>query len=90
MWFDFCFFAAAARVVIERATYEVKEKDRTFRVCARVRSQFPVSENCHLDFTFNVRLVPTPGTASEDATRIEFILQLHNFIEPKAIAIHFH
>ena len=71
MWFDFCFFAAAARVTIERATYEVREQDRTFRICARVRSPYPVSENCPLDFSFRVRVVPTAGTASEDVTRIE-------------------
>ena len=58
-----CFTAAAAGVFIERATYEVKEEDRTFRVCARVRSPYPVSENCQVDISFNITLVPTAGTA---------------------------
>ena len=62
-WFDFSLFAAVARVTIERQSYEVKEEDRTFIVCARVRSPYPVSENCPLPFNFNVRLTHTAGTA---------------------------
>ena len=61
--FTFLFAAAAPRVFIERATNEVKEEDRTIMVCARVRSPYPVSENCQVDISFNISLVPTAGTA---------------------------
>ena len=59
----FLFAAAAARVFIEREIYDVKEEDRTFRVCARLRSPYPVSANCQVDISFNITLVPTAGTA---------------------------
>ena len=32
-------------------------------MCARVRSPYPVRPDCHLDFSFSVRLVATAGTA---------------------------
>ncbi|CAI8041944.1 Extracellular matrix protein FRAS1, partial [Geodia barretti] len=53
----------AARVTIQSSNYRVNEADRRVTICARVRSPFPVSADCELDFSFSVRLVPIAGTA---------------------------
>ena len=56
-------FPTAARVTIQNPTYEVNENEGIVQVCALVQSPFPVRPDCHLDFSFTLRLTATPGTA---------------------------
>ncbi|CAI8026684.1 FRAS1-related extracellular matrix protein 2 [Geodia barretti] len=53
----------SARVTIQNSNYRVNEADRRVAICAQVRSPFPVSADCELDFSFSVRLVPIARTA---------------------------
>ncbi|CAI8026694.1 FRAS1-related extracellular matrix protein 2 [Geodia barretti] len=53
----------AARVFIQNSNYRVSEADRRVTICAQVRTPFPVSADCELDFSFSVRLVPIAVTA---------------------------
>ena len=64
MWNNkYSLFRTAARVTIQNPMYEVNENEGMVQVCAMVRSPFSVRPDCHLDFSFTLRLTATPGTA---------------------------
>ena len=66
----------AARVTIKEQTYTVDEDQRAVNICAVVSSPFPISDDCELDFSFSVRVVPIPGTAGECSIHSIFSLSL--------------
>ena len=65
---------AAARVTIQNSAYTVNEADRRVTICAQVRSPFPFSADCELDFRISVRLVPIARSAGNLILQQDFLL----------------
>ena len=58
-----CNFLLGGRVNIQNTIYEVNEAGGSVEVCARVRSRYPVSPYCPVEFEFTVILATTPRSA---------------------------